>query len=69
MKSKVILKGVTKNVEKMTATMAHEATIREKVMNVDPNTKLRQNKIGFTWTKQIKVVVMIVKIPEQMSML
>jgi len=44
----VILKGVTKNVEKITAIMAHEATIREKVMNMDPNTKLRENKLGFT---------------------
>ncbi|KAF8714787.1 hypothetical protein HU200_027314 [Digitaria exilis] len=69
------LKGVAKNVGKMADAMEREAAIQEKALNNDPQQTLREKavaelrKLGFTGTEQIKVAIVFVKMPEQMSML
>ncbi|CAL5018624.1 unnamed protein product [Urochloa decumbens] len=69
------LKGVANNVGKMAEVMEWEAAIQEKVLNDDPQQKLRENavaelcKLGFTGTEQIKAATVFVRMPEQMSML
>ncbi|RLM58501.1 hypothetical protein C2845_PM18G03850 [Panicum miliaceum] len=55
--------------------MEREAANQEKMLNEDPQQKLREKataelrRLGFTGSEQVKAASVFVKMPEQMSML